>query len=324
MILLFILIFQSTNTIAWSLETPTTFVISNEAPGYLIDNLIKQGYGDSCLYAVTKHLQPLSGGAIPQWFMDSLAACPSGSDIFTAELSNFAGLNNPVGINTDGTLIITAIYGRDYYKKEGYGTYSDTQQGVCHELFTYATSPQYYIEAGQIEVNYGGGIVTNTLYYQAFAIAWELSSTFVLSNEEGGLIDDLIARGYGNSNLYQTLVTLAPSSNGVISEAFLEILARCPAGSQIFTQKLNNYAQLNGAVCINTNGTVFTTTGIKGRDYYGDTGYSTYPTATEARESFTYANNFNYYIDAVNGGTTYKVFAIAWGPSIPLCFAKYA
>jgi len=78
-------------------------MLSNEAPGYLIDNLIDNGYGDSSMYTELQYLQPLSGGAIPQWFMDSLAACPANSDVFAAKLYNFSDpSNNPVAIGEDG------------------------------------------------------------------------------------------------------------------------------------------------------------------------------------------------------------------------------
>jgi len=136
-------------------------------------------------------------------------------------------------------------------------------------------------------------------------------TTFVLSNEEGGLIDRLIAGGYGAGSLYDALVALEPASGSVISQNFLDALSNCPAGSDIFTQTVNDYAGLDVALAVNTDGTVFTT-GIRGRTYNGQTGYSTYPASTTARESFTYADSAGYYIDAPNGGTTYKVFAIGW------------
>lgn len=155
----------------------------------------------------------------------------------------------------------------------------------------------------------------NNGYEQAYAGSTDpAATTFVLSNEEGGLIDKLIAAGYGNASLYQALVNLQDTSGSVISDDFLEALAGNLAGSAIFTQTLNDYAGLNGAVAINTDGTAFTTTTIKGRDYHGDTGYSTYPSniSGEGREIFTYADSAGYYIDAESGGTTYKVFAIGW------------
>jgi hypothetical protein len=150
---------------AWSLGS--TFVLSNEAPGYLIDNLIANGYGDKNLFEVLKALQPVSGGAIPLEFVNQLAACPPGSDIFTSVLHYFGGLNNPVCINSDGTLSINAIFAKHYFGKEGYATYPESQAGVGKQLFTYAASPDYYIDAG-ISGTSGG----TTIRYKAFAIAW--------------------------------------------------------------------------------------------------------------------------------------------------------
>jgi hypothetical protein len=147
--------------IAWSLGS--TFVLSNEAPGYLIDKLIASGYGNNNLFEVLTALQPVSGGAIPLDFLNQLAACPAGSDIFTAQLNYFAGLNNPVCINLDGTMSINAIFAEDYYQQEGYETYIGNQAGVGNELFTYASSPQHYIDAGA---------ASELTHYKAFTIAW--------------------------------------------------------------------------------------------------------------------------------------------------------
>ena len=142
------------------------------------------------------------------------------------------------------------------------------------------------------------------------------ATTFVLSNEEGRMIDQLIAAGYGNVSLYRTLAEIQDTSGGVISDEFLEVLANCPAGSPILTKKLKDYEGITGGIAINTDGTVFTTS-IKGRSYYGQTGYSTYPPnhSGVGRELFTYANSPEYYIDAGSSdkiGGRYKAFAIAW------------
>ena len=154
----------------------------------------------------------------------------------------------------------------------------------------------------------------------ALAADGDEPTTFVLSNEEGGLIDQLIAAGYGDSDLYEGLVALEPASGGIISESFLDTLAGNPGGSAIFTQTLNDCAAWD-AIAINTDGTAFETS-IKGRDYHGQEGYSTYPpdTSGAGRELFTSADSAAYYIDAPNGGTTYKVFAIGWSMNQPTTF----
>jgi len=156
-------------------------------------------------------------------------------------------------------------------------------------------------------------IPNQDFFTQPVKISAPQATTFVLSNEDG-LIDDLIVGGYGDGSLYDALIALEPASGGIISQSFLDVLSNCPAGSQIFTKKLNEYAHLKGGICINTDGTVFTTIDIAGRNYHGINGYSTYPpdVSGTGRELFTYADNPEYYIDAVNGSTTYKVFAIAW------------
>jgi hypothetical protein len=295
-----------------------TFILSNESPGYLIDNLIAAGFRDSSLYAVMQYLQPLSGGVIPQWFMDTLAVCPANSDVFTFGLWRFSDpSNNPIGIAEDGTLVIAPIYGRDYSVKEGYTTYNDTLVPVSLKVFTKAIAPQYYLDAGSNTVQTPSGrVITN---YKVFAIAWSLEppTTFVLTNE-GGLIDDLIRAGHGTKNLYQVLQLLKPKSGGVITEEFMATLAKCPAGSEIFNTQLNNYTGFNNPVCINTDGTC-NILGIFGNDYLLKDGYSTIPLNQNGYtpELFTHANSAENYIDAgaSSGQSRYKTFAIAWKAS---------
>ncbi|MBP8613660.1 MAG: S-layer homology domain-containing protein [Firmicutes bacterium] len=406
----------------------TTFVLSNEEGG-LIDRLIAGGYGDGSLYDALVALEPASGGIISQIFLDTLSNCPAGSEIFTAKLSDFTGINNPVGINTDGTLIIVPIFGRDYYGQTGYSNYPTTLvPGDTN--FVEAGSPGYYIDAGS----------SGSINYHAFAIAWMPSdtltvagtatddtailqidnktpsardkaweinvtsgtvatgvsasdvtltglpaglsytaakgtgntivitltgaattartadatltatikgsavteegaqdsagislklwyigagTTLVISNElgtedEGGLIDALIAASYGDDTMYEVLELSQPDFSSVITERFVKTLDSTPAGSEVFTVALSNFAGVNGPVGINADGTL-TITAIYGRDYDGDTGYttasSTYTGVGVVR--LTTADSEDDYIPAgsssVGGVTTnYYALAIAW------------
>jgi hypothetical protein len=406
----------------------TTFVLSNEEGG-LIDRLIAGGYGDGSLYDALVALEPDSGGIISQSFLDTLSSCPAGSEIFTAPLSNYTGINNPVGINTDGTLIIVPIFGRDYYGQTGYSNYPTTLvPGDTN--FVEAGSPGYYIDAGS----------SGSMNYHAFAIAWMPSdtltvagtatddtailqidnktpsardkaweinvtsgtvatgvsasdvtltglpagltytaakgtgntivitltgaattaltadatvtatikgsavaeegaqdsagislklwyigagTTLVISNElgtedEGGLIDALIAAGYGDDTMYEVLELSQPDFSSVITERFVKTLDSTPAGSEVFTVALSNFAGVNGPVGINADGTL-TITAIYGRDYDGDTGYtttsSTYTGVGVVR--LRTADSEDDYIPAgsssVGGVTTnYYALAIAW------------
>jgi len=290
-------------------EDCMSFVLTNEGNDRMIERLVAAGC--TSLYEALVYLRNHLPGDAPATLTGNMDALITelnkhmGEEVFTAWLTSFTGAgNSPVGINSDGTFTRNDFSVYSYEGHSGYARYSGS------ELFTYATSPDYYILLGSDEVDLGGGI-TKTINYKTFAVAWNMEpTTFVLSNEEGGLIDQLIAGGYGTSDLYEALVALQDASGGVISDEFLDNLASNTLNSLIFTKKLNNYAHLNGGIAINTDGTAFTTTSIKGRDYYGDVGYSTFPTAAGASESFTYANSPEYYINAVNGSTTYKVFAI--------------
>lgn len=143
----------------------TTIVLSNERG--LIDELIKAGYRDSCLYRTLIKLREVSGGAVTDEFIATLSTCPAGSEVFIAELKNYIGLNSPVCINSDGTLRINDIFGRDYYGKTGYSIHRENQNGVGRIFFTTATNSTYYIDAGS--GGSSGGITTN---YKASAIVW--------------------------------------------------------------------------------------------------------------------------------------------------------
>jgi subtilisin family serine protease len=159
-----------TQPVKISIPKATTIVLSNEAPGFLIDKLIAAGFSYSNLYDVMVSLKPTSGGVITDEFLNSLAACPAGSEIFTATLNDIVFReNNSVGINTDGTLIVLPIFGKDYFGKEGYFTYPKTRTVLERKLFTYAAVPDYYIDAG----------ISNTRgdSYKVFAIGWSLADT---------------------------------------------------------------------------------------------------------------------------------------------------
>ncbi len=106
--------------IAWSAETKIkinvdkdveTFNISNESGGFLIDALCPQ-YGNYTLYEVLVHLQSVAGEpAILQSFVDAVYNSPAGSEVFTAKISNYAGIQGAVEISANGTVHITGLKG---------------------------------------------------------------------------------------------------------------------------------------------------------------------------------------------------------------------
>lgn len=168
-------------------ETQDSAVISNEGGGYLIDEMIAAGYGSYTLYQALLLLAEDADGTLSQSFINTVANAPAASEVFLATLDNYASISGGVVIAADGTVHYTDIRGADYNGQTGYDTYStDSEAGVGRELFTYATSPNYYIDASSTTDSYGGGIVTWTTQYKAFAIGW--SSPIVLDlNGDGKL-----------------------------------------------------------------------------------------------------------------------------------------
>ena len=149
----------------WYVGAGTTIVLTNEA-AKLIDKLIAAGHGNDNLYKALELLQPFFSGVITNRFMKTLDSTPAGSEVFTAALSSFAGVNNPVCINVDGTVRVQPIYGRNYHDKPGYTTTKSNMAGVGTVWATAADSPAYYINAGTATVG------DNTITYKAFAVVW--------------------------------------------------------------------------------------------------------------------------------------------------------
>ena len=147
--------------------------------------------------------------------------------------------------------------------------------------------------------------------------------TLILSNE-GGLIDELVAAGYSDYSLYDTLMSLQPVSGGMITDGFLATLKNCNTDSEAFTAKLSTFTtDTNNLVGINSDGTLMAVD-IYGADYYGDTGYKTCKAdqAGIGRVRFTSAESSDYYIDTGidtgenNGGSAsgvnYQAVGVIW------------
>ena len=142
-----------------------SFVISNEAPGYLIDKLIAAGHGSENLYQVLQFLAAQPGTGIPTDFVTEVGNNLPGSEVRTAPLSVFANIaNNPICINADGSLHVASIYARNYDGQSGFVTNIVQYSGIGSAKFTIATSPVYYIDAGNSQ--------TPGQSYLAFGVAW--------------------------------------------------------------------------------------------------------------------------------------------------------
>jgi hypothetical protein len=302
----------------WYIGPGTTFVISNESGGYLIDTLIAAGHGEDTLYETLEFLQPYSGGTITGRFLKTLRSCPADSEVFNSEahFGNFAGLNNPVSVNIDGTLTITGIYGRSYFGDTGYTTAQHYQEDTGYFNVTAADSAGYYIDSGRH--------ITSGRNYKAFAIAWAptVARTLVLSNEEGGLIDALIDAGHGDDSLYEVLQLLQPISGGAIPAGFMNQLAACPDDCDAKTAVLIDFGDAsNNPIGIGEDGNLIVAP-IYGGDLQNDEAFNTTSGYLAGTVLFTATGSEAAYIDAgVNSlpsgeynmiPTYYKAFAVAW------------
>ena len=299
-----------------------TLILSNELisanQGGLIDGLIAGGHGSKSLYQILQLLVAQPGNGIPADFVTSVANNPPGSQVFTVPLSNFAGLNNPVGINADGTFIIQPIFGRDYDGEVGYVTNFGVS-GIGLVWYTLASNSSNFIDTGA-----PSGAGPNHL---AIGIAWIKSRdarTFFLSNEApGALMDKLIAAGHGSESLYQILQYLAAQPGSGIPVDFVTGVGSHP-GSDAHMFPLSTFADpSNNPVGIADDGSL-TIAGLYGRDLVGQVGYVTntvpYPGIGLAR--ITMATSPAYYIDAGAdtdasvGQTFYKGIGVAWAGAV--------
>ncbi|MGQ9600605.1 MAG: hypothetical protein ACUVWZ_14470, partial [Anaerolineae bacterium] len=155
--------------------TVLTLNISNEAPGHLIDALIAHGHGDETLFEVLGYLQAQAGGVISDTFYSDVANAPPGSEVFTARLNNYAGLNRAVEISADGTVHIRGAKGSTYAGMPGYATALGQDEQFT---LTYAQDAAHYIYTGSYQKVCGDDICTYNYY--AFAIAWREGHTVFL------------------------------------------------------------------------------------------------------------------------------------------------
>jgi hypothetical protein len=146
--------------------------------------------------------------------------------------------------------------------------------------------------------------------------------TFILSNEgNNGLISQLLAGGYGSSNLYQTLLGMKNASDssvsGILTPEFLATLQHAPGSSEIFTTVLRDVCAPGRAIAISTDGTVQVVS-IFAASYRGQTGTEILNATISGagRANFVYSTSASTPLTSwvVSRGllqTTYDVFAIA-------------
>jgi hypothetical protein len=145
-------------------KTLNTFVLSDEAPGKLLSILEQAGYGNYNLYQALLQMQaeasPSVAGIITPAFLNALAICPAGSQIFTTKLNSFP-TGGSLAISTDGSVQIVAVQANDYSKRASASTQSSSISG-----------------AGAEDVNFvHSGIQPSTADFNAPLMSWTAGET---------------------------------------------------------------------------------------------------------------------------------------------------
>lgn len=149
-----------------------TILVSNEAPGRLIDHLIAQGQGDLTLFELLTYLKDQSAGIISDAFYHDVATAPAGSELYTALVHQYASLNGAVEISADGTIHTCAVRAGSYDGQAGYGTAASQDREF---LLTYAEDTGRYIYTGSSSVQVGWTVYQYDYY--ATAICWRAAPT---------------------------------------------------------------------------------------------------------------------------------------------------
>jgi hypothetical protein len=163
--------------IAYAPQGPSqTFVLSDEAPGHLITNLVAGGYGNYNLYdglvAIQQNTNPGISGVITLPFLSNLAGCSTSRPIFATKLTNFVG--SAVAISDDCTVQTRSLQGSTFSGQPGTTTASYVISGVGPATTVSSTSSTP-LNSWTQNVTYGSG--TATVTYSVFAILYTQGST---------------------------------------------------------------------------------------------------------------------------------------------------
>jgi len=299
-------------------QAQTSGFVLAEGPGNLVDALIAAGYGNLNLYQalveIDNNANPSVAGVLTP-FMITLTACPVNSTIFTVPLSSYAG--SGVVVYADCTAQATSLNASGFNGLAGTTTVSEAIAGVNKPAAIISLSPAYALDP------------THSVFGILYA-PQGTSQTFVLSDEAPGhLIANLVAAGYGNFNLYETLVAIQQNTNpslaGVITPAFLASLGSCPAGDPLFTLQLKNISYSGSAIAVSDDCSVQIRS-VQGSSFNGQPGttslavtisgvgpatavYSTSSTPLTSWEAAPFGGG--------PGSVTYNVFAILYAPGSP-------
>ena len=291
--------------------TYQTLVLSNEGANGLVSQLVAAGYGNENLYQtlvdMVGNTRPSVGSVITPAFLSLLRSQPVSSAVLTTQINSYSIPGQALAISSDGTVQVLSIFGASYQGVSGASTLVSDISGVGAAKFLFPTA-----SGGTITSFTSGG---NT--YNVIGIGFSGEQAYVLSNEGGGLISQIVAAGYGNLSPYQMLIQMRneanPSISGIIPDALIQTLRNLSASSAVHTTQMKN---LTGTFAVSTDGTVQAVS-ISGATYNGAPGSSTLASNLSGigNANFVYPTSPGTPLTSfTSGGTAYNVFVIAYMP----------
>ena len=309
----------------------TTGVVIAQGPGKLVDSLIAAGAGSGNLYDVLLQLMsnstPTVAGVISPLFLAALGSNCGTTPVYTTSLSAYAA--SGVLIGSDCTVKATNMVPSGFNGLPGTSALLTAFPFIsAPAALVSSTSSAPILVAGSsdlqgIACSYSGQTgcigITGILYAPSGP-----SQSFVISNEGGHLIANLLAGGYGGENLWHALLDLQilsnPSLSGVITPAFLNHFGNCAAGSQIFATKLSGYT---GTIAIGEDCSVTSAT-VQGSAFNGKPGTTSLITSISGGGSATAVSSTtsapltswteNVAVGSGTATVTYDAFAILYTP----------
>jgi hypothetical protein len=319
-------------------------------PGKLIDSLIAAGYGGLNLYntlvTIQNNTNPAVTGVITPAFLATLQSCPASSPLFTTTLSNYTVSTYPGGgaldawpgggvlVSTDCTVVETRdLNPSGYNGLTGYNTLATSILGLSGLAAVITpTNPATPIAVFDPTGDYT--CYVGAACHHVFAIIYEVSGplggsqSFVLSDEAPGrLITNLVAAGYGNTNLYEVLLSIqqntSPSLAGVLTPSFLAMLESCPAGVPIFTTPLKNLSYSGSGLAVSDDCSVQVRS-VQGSSFNGQPGTTSLATTISGVGSATDVSSTsstpltswtqNVTVGSSTATVTYNDFAVLYTP----------
>ena len=155
-----------------------SFVLSDEAPGHLIANMVAVGYGNFNIYnallAIQQNTSPSLAGVLTPSFFLNLQSCSAGAPVFSITLKSLSFSGSAIAVSDDCSVQTVSIQGGLFNGKTGTTSLATTIEGVgsATDVSSTSSSP---LSSWTQSVAVGSG--TATVTYSVFAILYTQGST---------------------------------------------------------------------------------------------------------------------------------------------------